>query len=87
MMKTETEFKEWLLDKMDEIVEGTAQMSDESCPLCCQPSYPVNGDLEGYKEIEEAGLEPEEYHINHYDTCLISALDKYYLKIIDNGLW
>ena len=86
-MKLEEEFKEWVLDKMGEICEETEQQSDESCPFCCQDSYPVNGDLKGYEDIQEAGLEPESYHIDHYDDCLVVILDKYSIKIEKQGLW
>ena len=86
-MKNEKEFKEWILDKMEEISEETEQISGESCPFCYQDSYPVNGDLKGYEEIQEAGLEPEEYRIDHYNDCLIVILDKYRIKIEKQGLW
>ncbi len=84
---SEKELKEFLLKKMEEICEEVHQHSDESCPFCCQPEYPVNGDIEGYEDLEEAGLEPDSYHIDHYDNCLITILDKYRVKIREHGLW
>ncbi len=83
----EQELKQFLLDKIEEITEEIHQNSSDSCPFCCQESYPVNGDIEGWEEVEDAGLEAEEYHIDHYDDCFITVLDKYYIKIEKNGLW
>ncbi len=86
-MKNEIEFKEFLLDKMEEICEEVEQSSDGCCPFCCQNSYPVNRDVKGYVDLEEAGLEPEYYHTDHHNDCLIIVLDKYRIQIRKHGLW
>jgi hypothetical protein len=83
----EKQFRKWILEKIEEICEETHQLGYESCPFCCQEEYPVNGDLVGYEEIEAAGLEPDGYHTDHYDDCLVTVLDKYREKIEKDGVW
>ncbi len=87
----EKALKEWLVEKIEEIRETVHQHyglgGTNGCPFCCQGEYPANGDVEGYGELEEAGLEAEEYHIDHDDDCLVTVLDHYAAKIREHGLW
>jgi len=72
-MSSEEQLQKWLLEKIKDIVEKVSVFSNDACPFCCQPEL-LNEDT-------------EEYNIDHYDDCLITVLDSYYLKIRDNGLW
>jgi hypothetical protein len=86
MSKSEKEFKEYMLKTIGEILEETHQVSDDSCPFCCQPEYPVDEDGEEMGLGEDCS-EAEEWRIDHYDDCLITILEKQHTKIQKYGVW
>ena len=89
-MMNEDEFIKFMLERIEEICEETHQVSDETCPFCCQPEYPVreleNGELEEISPDDDCS-EADYWTIDHYDDCLITILDKQYKKIKEYGIW
>lgn len=86
MSSAEKQFKKWMLEKIEEILEESSQMSQGSCPFCCGEEYPVNYNgarIEYGEDLDDA----EEWHVDHYDDCLVNVLEKYYKKIDERGLW
>jgi len=85
-MTSEKEFRVWILEKISEILEETHQMGEESCPFCCAVEYPVDGEGEEIP-LGEPLDDADYWHTDHYDDCLITVLEKCYIKIDERGLW
>ncbi len=85
MNKSEAEFKQWVLDHIMEILYETSRHEDETCPFCCQPSYPaknIDDEWVPCKFSEDA----DGFPIDHADECFTEILAREYQKIDKNGL-
>lgn len=101
MAMNEKEFKKWMLERISDILEETSQVSQDSCPFCCQPEYPVKEICGEYVTISIASPpyvddeeedewtmdDVDEWHLDHYDDCLITILEEQYKKIEEDGIW